>query len=412
MKLFTVGVFAFTFPLAVISVSVKAVPLTSYGASIDLSSPACITFGDAVSCSAPLLNVLAGQDQNTKVADGGYVLPTPQGALESYIVVGAGGGVQGNDDIDPTIGAVEDGFKSNDVTNDAYFATGTTGTTAGNLSDPNNNNLLAPQDALGTWDISIDWLINALTFGAGRHDLMIGFDYNQPQNTTTSLDFWSLITVRDTIGDADHPFDPLNPLADINFEILNNNPAGLTNTTFAEFTSSKTFDSKPASTDFGTVNGVTCIDTDGSELIGILPIPGGQCPAGYETAVDNAQSTADTEIFTFLPELNAMLESYLLAGYDTLSTRVLLGCFGGTPAGSFNPGIGYLSDEGTTDNCGGGGFADIFLLAGDLTEVPPEVPEPPVLALIGVAAAGLFWRRRSTRKTPAIPLGLGSAKDQ
>ncbi|WP_421864549.1 PEP-CTERM sorting domain-containing protein [Motiliproteus sp.] len=201
------------------------------------------------------------------------------------------------------------------------------------------------------------------------------------------MDFWSLITIRDTDGG----------LSDINYEILQNNPPGSTTTTYDQFTTSKTFNSMPASTDFGTVNGVTCIDEDNSEPIAILPIPGGQCPAGYETAVDNAQSTSDTEIFAFLPELNAMLENYLLAGYDTLSARVLLGCFGGTPQGSFNPGLGYLSDEstgGTTDNCGSGGFADIFLLAGDLRDEPPGVPEPPMLLMFGLALGTLLLRRR------------------
>lgn len=384
---------AYAISIAGLSNSAMALELGLYGGGIDLSSPACITYGDAVSCSAPLLNVLDGLAPGTTVANGGYVLPTPQGALDSYIVVAAGGGAQGNDDIDPTVGAVENGFKSNDVQNDEYFATGMTGTTAGNMSDPDNNNLLASQDALGTWDVGIDWLINALTINNERHDLVIGFDYNQPQAATvTSLDFWSLITIRDTDGN----------LADVNYEILNNNPAGSTTTSYEDFTSTKTFNSKPASTDFGTVNGITCIDTNGTEAITILPLPGGQCPGGYETTVDNAQSTSDTEIFAFLPELNAMLENFLAAGYDTFSARVLLGCFGGTPQRSFNPGIGYLSDEaagGTTDECGGGGFADIYLLAGDVITPPPppEVPEPPMLALLGLVGAGLLWNRRRTK---------------
>ncbi|WP_421864546.1 hypothetical protein [Motiliproteus sp.] len=173
MRTFLSKKVAFALPLTLVTLSAEATPLSLYGASIDLNSEACITYGDAVSCSAPLLNVLAGLDQNTKVADGGYVLPTPQGALDSYIVIGAGGGAQDNGDIDPVVGAVEDGFDSNDVQNDEFFATGTTGTTAGNLSDPDNNNLLQSQDALGTWDVSIEWLIDALTFSDGRHDLMI-----------------------------------------------------------------------------------------------------------------------------------------------------------------------------------------------------------------------------------------------
>jgi len=365
--------------------SAMAGPVAEYGASIDKNSAACLTIGDAISCSAPLLNYLSGLSPNTKVADGGYVLPTPQGALESYIVVAAGGGAQDNSDITPLSGAVEDGFKSNDVTNDDFMATGRAdGTTvnAGNMNDPDNNGLTAG-DNVGTWDVGIDWLIDALTLADGRHEMMIGFDYNQPQNTTTSLDYWALITVRDIDGAN----------TDINFEIRS-----YTGSDIYTFTTTKTFASQPASTDFATVNGVTCVDDDG--VLPLLPIPGGQCPAGYETAIDNAQSTADTEIFAFLPELNDNLVSYLASGYDVISTRVLFGCFGGTPQGSFQPGVGYLSDEatgGATTNCEGGGFGDVYLLAGDLME-DRELPAPGTLALFGAALlAGCLVRSRRVR---------------
>jgi len=374
-------------PIAFLALASSAMagPVAEYGASIDKNSAACLTIGDAISCSAPLLNYLSGLSPNTKVADGGYVLPTPQGALESYIVVAAGGGAQDNSDITPLSGAVEDGFKSNDVTNDDFMATGRAdGTTvnAGNMNDPDNNGLTAG-DNVGTWDVGIEWLIDALTLADGRHEMMIGFDYNQPQNTTTSLDYWALITVRDIDGAN----------TDINFEIRS-----YTGSDIYTFTTTKTFASQPASTDFATVNGVTCVDDDG--VLPLLPIPGGQCPAGYETAIDNAQSTADTEIFAFLPELNDNLVSYLASGYDVISARVLFGCFGGTPQGSFQPGVGYLSDEatgGATTNCEGGGFGDVYLLAGDLME-DRELPAPGTLALFGAALlAGCLARSRRSR---------------
>lgn len=73
---------------------VQAVPLGLYGATIDKTSLACQNWGDLVSCSAPFLNYLNNKNVGTTVANGGYVLPTPQGVLDSYIVVTAGGGAK------------------------------------------------------------------------------------------------------------------------------------------------------------------------------------------------------------------------------------------------------------------------------------------------------------------------------
>ncbi|MDO8863756.1 hypothetical protein Q6D67_18850 [Haliea sp. E1-2-M8] len=365
--------------------------LALYGQSIDFeNSSGCLTIGDAISCSAPLLNVLAGLSPTTLTDDGGYVFQTNQGTLRNnYIVLSGGGGAADNSDIDPVGGsgpAVEDGFKSNDVANDQYFATGQTGTTAGNLSDPDNNNLTAAQDSLGTWDVDIGWLIEALTFDEGRHQLLIGFDYNEPQSgSPTTLDYWSLVTLVDSSG----------LLPPINYEIRS--PTGQT---YDQFVSNKTFDgetSKPSATDFSTVLGTSCVDTDGSESPPILNIEGGGCPAGYETTINNTLATNLTEIIAWLPELDMGLESFQASGYDTVSARVLLGCFdNNSTAGTI--GTGYLSGDGSTTNCGEGGFPDIFLMAGDV--IPTEnvpVPAPAPLLLLGAGLLGLTtlrWRAR------------------
>jgi hypothetical protein len=364
---------------------VQAVPLGLYGATIDKTSLACQNWGDLVSCSAPFLNYLNNKSLGTTVANGGYVLPTPQGPLDSYIVVTAGGGAQGNGDVAPSTSVVENGFKSNDTGSDNFLATGKANGTsigAGNLSDPVNNGLVAG-DNPGTWDVGAKWLLDALTINGKRRELTIGFDFNQPQNTSTSMDFWGLVTVRDLDGGK----------PDINYEISSNH-AG-----YAAFSTGKSFAGMPSSTDFGTVQGATCIHEVGGVIVASTTITGGQCPAGYETKIDNAQSTSDTEIINFIPELNANLD-YLVNSehYDVVSTRLLFGCFGGTAGGSFKPGLGYLSDEaagGQTKNCESGGFSDVFLMAGAEMQ---QVPEPGVLVLFGLALGALGW---STKRKSA-----------
>lgn len=359
-------------------------PLAVYGATIDKTSVACQNWGDLVSCSAPFLNYLNNLSPSTTVANGGYVLHTPQGSLDPYIVVTAGGGAQGNGDIAPSPVAAEDGFKSNDTKSDNFLATGkANGSTvgAGNLSDPSNNSLTAG-DNPGTWDVGAKWLLDALTINGKRHELTIGFDFNQPQNATTTMDFWGLITLRDLDGGK----------PDINYEISSSH-AG-----YLAFASGKTFAGMPFSTDFGTVQGATCIHAVNGIIVSTITIAGGQCPAGYETKIDNAQSTSDTEIINFIPELNAGLEHFVKDdGYDVLSTRLLFGCFGGRASGSFKPGLGYLADEangGQTTHCESGGFSDVFLMAG--AEMG-QVPEPGTLILFGLALAALGWstHRRS-----------------
>lgn len=190
------------------------------------------------------------------------------------------------------------------------------------------------------------------------------------------MDYWGLITVRDTDG----------ALPDIHYEVGRD-----TGLSYGAFTSTKQFYDAPASTDFATVYGTICIYEHTT-----LRNPGGSCPSATGStgalieSIDNSQGTENAEFLAFLPELNASLESYIGAGYDTISVRLLFGCFGGTTSN----GAGYLSDGGETTNCDSGGFGDVFILAGSAMY---ETPEPATLTLAALGLIGAVVLRRRHR---------------
>lgn len=362
-----------------------AAPLLVYdGPAIDKTTVgACLSVGDLVTCSAGMLNVLNSKGATDKTTQGGYVLATPQGALKTAIVLGTGGNAStGNGDVNPLASRAEDGHKTNSG-GDNYAATGMTGILGGNLGDPDNNALRADGDAKGTWDAELSWLRDSLTVNGMRREMMIGFDYNQPQNGTGSLNYWALVTVRD-----------LDTGKEVNYEVAA--PSSPNPFAYQGFTSSKTFNSKPNAADFSVVNTITCFKRDGlgNVIVGsITPIVVGNCPDASYEKVDNAKSDSTTEIFAFLPELNANLESFISQGYDTMSVRFLFGCFGGA---SNKNGQGYLADNGETTQCDGGGNADVYLLAG-----APMGGLVPLPGALGLAGTGLLLLGAAARRRRA-----------
>lgn len=357
-----------------LSLVADATPLPVYPKVINYNTPVdaygCATYGDVVSCSATLLNLLHGQNYQTDTPNG-YAIPTPQGALKNYIVVNAGGAAAlDNSDTDPANGAVENGYFANTAGNN-FFMTG-----HADYPDPPGG---PSGDTAVSWDVGIDYLISALTIGGERRSLVIGFDFNQPQNGLGSLDVWALITVRDIDGTSPN----------INYE-LNNNTTG-----YSTYTTSYDFDGSnptvPKSTDFVTVVAADCVKFDDSgAMIDIKPIYSGSCASNGYTGYQEfptSKATNSTEFINFIPELDNSLEELLRTGYDTVSVQLRMGCFGGTNKKN-GP---SLADGGETTHCDGGGYGDVFLMAGPSRY---QVGEPASMALAAVGLLGLAALRR------------------
>lgn len=331
---------------------------------------ACATFGNLVSCSTKVLDYLASQ--NIDGYNGPYSFSTAQGQLIDTIVLATNNGnILDNGDV--VVPGSEDAF-STVTPGQSYFYTGEDG------NDPDNNGALLGDTAF-SWDVSLASLIAALTFDGAFHELLIGFDMNEPQNSTASLPIWSLITVRDVNGNQ----------SNIYFETQNID----VNDPFKDplaYVSDKTFDgtgvTTPGADDFAMTVGAVCVV---NATVSYPSPDGSSCPNGG-MLINTNQASNELEFVNYLPGLD--LQALFGQGYDTISVQVWMGCFNSPPENGPDRSGPPLLDDGSIGPCDQGGFGDIFLLAGDTRTT---VPEPGTLLLIGAGLLGLGYRRYRQR---------------
>ena len=339
----------------------NAAPLPVYSPSYPSPNAACATFGNVVSCSTTVLDHLASKGYAGFT--GPYSFAASQGALIDTIVVTANNGniLDNGDQLLPS----EDGFSTNNGGNKKYFFTG-------DGNDPANNGGLAG-DTPFSWDTSISALNQKLTFGGAYHRLAVAFDFNNPQNETSSIPIWVLVTVRDTDGNLANKYvetqalDPNDIFKDPSLHSSTKSVDGSAVTT-------------PGAADFALTVGAICVV---NATVSYPSPDGSTCPNGGDLVNTNRASN-EVEFINYLPTLD--LEMLQSQGYDTMSVQVWMGCFntgvkGAGPA---------LANGGSVGPCDTGGFGDIFLVAGEAVH---RAPEPGTLGLAGLALLGLLRRR-------------------
>lgn len=352
--------------LAFTGAPAQATDLPLFNTAYPTPSSACATFGNLVSCSTAVLDYLAANKYAGYT--GPYSFSTSQGSLIDTVVLGTNNGnILNNGDMIAT--GSEDAFKTIQAQKSYFFT--------GDGNDPTNNGSLQG-DTPYSWDISLKGLIDKLTFNNVFHQMLIGFDMNQPQNSTASLPIWSLITVRDVDGNSKNVYfetqnvDPLNPFKD---------PLA--------FQSTKTFNgtgvTTPGAGDFAMTVGAVCVV---NATVSYPSPDGSSCPNGG-TLVKTNRGSNELEFVNYLPGLN--LKDLLSQGYDTISVQVWMGCFN-TADRTSGP---ALLNGGSVGPCDTGGFGDIFLMAGAAEQ--NRIPEPGMLLLAGAGLAGLGYSRRSKK---------------
>ena len=313
---------------------------------VALPSTNFIQFGDALSYSLPIL---------------GLDVQSSPGQINGCIIITSGsGGVLNNNA--PTV--VDNAYDNSQGSMNPYFQTGS----PVNAPDPGGAGQFTG-DTATTWDIRVSALESFLNGGVP----IIYFNHNQTNSGATinqDLFIWGQIILRNDAGTVLAVFDlqAVGPIP--NFGIPNGDP-----TTFTDTTPQGA--AVVPLTDMVRARGQICLGGTGLPGSPIVPCDGsgGTVAATFNENL-GANQVADAIL---VPELNAFLALPNFGGATVLQIDLRMGCNTATqgtcPLGS------------VTNN----GFEQAFIVS---SRPSIFLPEPGMLALLGIGFVGLLAIRR------------------
>ena len=334
-------------------------------AALDLTcGGACpwVTYGDGNSFLLQYNAYLYDQVNGGGVGPGNpYYIDSTPGAIKDLTVIGTG--TSSNPATTNTSG-MDDAYPTPNSSGIPYFSTGTT-------ADPNGANEFTG-DGAGTWDVSLGAL---KSFMGTDNSLIFFFNNNQIKSggaVNEGLAGWAQVTLRDAAGAVIGVFDLTNPggkfatIADGGGGTLLGNPTAYTH---AGALDNPLIGTNEA-TDYILSGGKQCLNAGGALV---------SCSDPTATQSFDANLGANQAAYAIVfPELDAQLMS-LFAGDITnysMNVNLRMGC---------DPGIGDQADcVGRSLN---NGYEQVFLSTASNLK---QVPEPGVLALLGIGMIGLW----------------------